>query len=132
MKFLHKTIAFVSGIWARMMCSLMLLSCTVLYAQTGSFTDRVATGSKTSKDLSSMGASAKKNVDVIADVVSLVAMLVGFVFLIWGIMWVMAAGRSEGRKEAKAGWIMILGGGALGAASAIYIFTVGLASTLGN
>lgn len=130
MKIVNTITSLASSTWARLVGMSMLLATDLVFAQnSGSFTDRVQNAKARSSAELLQG--AKTGTDNYATIISLGAMLVGFAILIWGIMWVMAAGRSEGRKEAKPGWIMILGGGALGGASAIYIFTVGIASSLG-
>lgn len=120
-------LSYISKLWS-------LVSCLVLWSATGvalaqsSFTDRVQTAK--ARDSSSLLASTKTGVDNYQQIIGLGLMLVGFAIMTWGIFWVMSAARSDGRKESKPGWIMIGGGGALGAATVIYLLTVGVFSSV--
>ncbi len=126
-KVIGLNVSYISTWWARLVCLLLLSANDLALAQT-SFTDQV----KNAKVRSSteLAASAKSGVDNYSAIISVVLMLFGFGIMVWGIFWVMAASRSEGRKEAKPGWVMILGGGVLGAGAAAYVFTVGAIASM--
>lgn len=112
--------------WARFICSLMLLSTGAYAHAAGEFTDRVANAKAI--DTKSLRDSSKSGADNIGFIVGIFGTVIGLVIFFWGILWVMSASRSEGRKAATPGWVMILGGGALGAGTALYLLSVGVFS----
>ncbi|SFF31881.1 hypothetical protein [Paracidovorax wautersii] len=87
------------------------------------FTDRV--NSAKAIDTKAMRDTGKNAADNFGFMIGIAAMVLGLVFFVWGIIWVAAAARSEGRKEAKPGWIMIIAGGALGGGMALFMWIVG-------
>lgn len=109
--------------WARACVGTLLVVTGASAQAAGEFTDRL--NNARTIDTKSMRDSSKQAADNIGFIVTMGSMVIGFVFLIWGVLWIMSAGRSDGRKEAKGGWIMAVGGGALGAVGAIYGFVVG-------
>lgn len=113
---------------ARVICGSMLLMSGAAHSQ--EFVDKIK-NAKT-LDTSSLRNSAKTGADNIGFVVQLVGIVGGLVFFIWGILWVMSAQRSEGRKNAAPGWFMIIGGGALGAATLLYALVVGTFSGISS
>lgn len=114
--------------WGRGLLALMVLNSELAFAQgAGSFTDRV--GSAKARDSSTLLAGTKSGVDNYQTIFGMVLMLAGFAIFSWGVFWVMAAARSNGQKEAKAGWVMVAGGGVLGAATAVYLFAAGVFSS---
>lgn len=115
-----------SRAWASAICAVLVTASNVAVAQS-SFTDRVQNAK--ARDSSAMLAQVKTGTDNWQMIISLIFMLIGFAIMAWGVFWVMAAARSEGRKEAKPGWFMIAGGGVLGAATGIYLAVVGIASS---
>src|ERR1035437_2754223 len=92
------------------------------------FMDRVK--SAKAVDSTTLRANVTTGGNNLAAIGSVVFAVVGFAFMIWGIIWVMSAHRSEGRKEAVPGYVMAIGGGALGAASFVYMFFVGMFSSM--
>lgn len=124
---LKKFVAVKNGVldvWARFVCALMLVASGGYAYADGEFTDRVA--SAKAIDTSTLRSSAKTGADNIGFIVGIVGTVVGLVFFVWGVLWVMSASRSEGRKSATAGWVMMIGGGALGAGTALYLLFVGV------
>lgn len=113
--------------WARLMCFGLLFAAGATSAQS-EFVDRLKNAQAI--DSTALRQRANTTVNDWGFIIQIAAMLLGLVFVIWGIIWVMNASRSEGRKEAKAGWIMIIGGGGLGAIMAIYMLFVGGATAL--
>lgn len=115
----------LSDSFAKLVCFVLVATSTLAVAQTGgSFTDRVQNAK--ARDSTQLYQQTKTGVDNWQGIFGLVLMLIGFCIMAWGIFWVMGAARSEGRKEAKPGWIMIVGGGVLGASTAVYLLTVGV------
>lgn len=86
-----------------------------------SFTGKV-TAAKTANTAAKTTVEGAINSTV--DIITMLAALAGFLFFLYGIFWVMSASRSEGRKEASPGWIMIIGGGILGVAASVYYLVV--------
>ena len=121
--------ASVRNMWASLMCMGMLLASGLAYSQTG-FTDRVKNAR--TLDSATLANQTKQGVDNWGTIISLGAMLVGLFFFIWGIMWVMRASRDEGRTKAAPGWIMMIGGGALGGAMGVYLLSVGIFASAGT
>lgn len=108
--------AFVGG--------MLLASGTSPFA--AEFTDRV-NNAKTI-DSRAMRDSSKGLADNWGFMVSIAGMLLGLGFFIWGILWIMKAGRSEGRKEAGPGWMMLVGGAALGTVVGLFAYATGVFS----
>lgn len=99
-------------------------------AYAAEFTDQVRNAKAI--DTRAMRDSTKTGADNFGFMIGLGSMVVGLVFAIWGIIWVMKASRSEGRTSATAGWIMLIGGGALGAITAIFMFLTGMFSGISS
>lgn len=116
----------VQTMWARLVCA-VLLSLTGAHASAqGEFTDRVS-NAKTI-DTKGLRDGAKSGADNLGFIIGIGATVIGLAFFFWGVLWVMSASRSEGRKQATPGWVMMLGGGALGAGTALYLLFVGVFS----
>jgi hypothetical protein len=105
---------------AQAFCTTMLLASGQVHAQ---FLDKI--NNATALDSGKMLERAKTGSNNFGLIVQSGLIAIGLVFVGWGIFWIMSAGRSEGRKEAKPGWMMVIGGGALGGIVGIYAITVG-------
>ena len=114
----------VLSLWARMVCAVLLFGSGAHSYAAGEFTDRVTNARAI--DTRGVRDSAKSGADNIGFVIGIVGTVVGLAFFIWGVLWVMSASRSEGRKQATPGWVMMIGGGALGAGTALYLLFVGV------
>ena len=110
--------------WARVVCATLLTMTGATSHAAGEFTDRVSNAKAI--DTKSLRDSSKAGADNVGFIVGILGAVVGLVFFIWGVIWVMSASRSDGRKEATAGWVMMIGGGALGAGTALYLLFVGV------
>lgn len=114
----------IRNVGASAMVGSMLLASGAVGA--AEFTDRI--NNAKSIDTKVLRENAKSGADNFGFIIALVGMVIGLVVFMMGIMWVMSAAKSEGRKDAKAGWIMIGGGGALGAATGLFLYVVGFFS----
>ena len=92
----------------------------------GEFTDQIK--SAKAVDTKAMRESAKSGADNIGFIVGVGGMLLGFIFVLVGFVLIASAARSEGRKPAAPGWIMVAIGGCLGAGMALYLWLVGTVS----
>lgn len=99
-------------------------------AYAAEFTDQVRNAKPI--DTRSMRDSAKSGADNTGFIIGIVAMVIGLAFAFYGIIWIMKASRSDGRTDAKAGWIMLVGGGALGALTAIFMVLTGMFSGISS
>lgn len=91
--------------------------------QAAEFTDRVQ--SARAIDTKALRDNAKSGADNIGFMIGLFAMVLGLVVMLWGLWWVASASRSEGRKAAGPGWVMVVVGGALGAGVPLFMWVVG-------
>lgn len=114
----------IGDAWARVVCATLLTMTGATSHAAGEFTDRVSNAKAI--DTKSLRDSSKQGADNVGFIVGMLGAVVGLVFFIWGILWVMSASRSEGRKSATAGWVMMIGGGCLGAGTAVYLLFVGV------
>lgn len=114
----------MSDAWARLVCAALLTMTGATSHAAGEFTDRVSNAKAI--DTKSLRDSSKQGADNVGFIVGIVGAVIGLVFFVWGVIWVMSAARSEGRKSATAGWVMMIGGGALGAGTALYLLFVGV------
>lgn len=107
--------------YATAFCGALLLVSGTAHSQ--EFIDQIK-GAK-ALSTSSMRASAKQGADNIGFIIQIAMMVLGVILVAWGIWWITSASRSDGRKSSAPGWIMAIGGGALGAGMAIYMAIVG-------
>lgn len=115
---------------ARAVVGTMLLASGAAFGQSGEFTDRVKNARATST--TNLREGAQRTANDFGFIVGIGGMVVGLFLLVWGVIWIMSAARSEGRKDATAGWVMAIGGGVLGAATTIYVFIVGVFNAVGT
>lgn len=99
-------------------------------AYAAEFTDQVRNAKAI--DTRALRDSAKTGADNTGYIVGIIAMVIGLIFMIWGIILIMKAGRSEGRTPATGGWYMFIGGGALGAVTAIFMVMTGMFSGMAS
>ncbi len=117
---------------ARIVTTSLFLMSGLCGAQTqDSFTNKV-NAAKSSASGEAAKTKVTTAVNTTVELVSLVIAAVGFLVFLYGIFWVMSASRSEGRKAAQPGWIMVIGGGILGTAVGVYYIVVSGASALGQ
>jgi len=91
--------------------------------QAAEFTDRVQ--SAKAIDTKAMRENVKSGADNAGFMIGVGAAVLGLVVMLWGLWWISSASRSEGRKAAGPGWVMVVVGGALGAGVPLFLWVVG-------